>query len=70
MKKLLIASLLIASSNAYAHDTDPEIIELDDFQDMNRSSYQYPNYETYHGPEENIEEVLRKHWEENTYTIN
>ena len=58
MKKILLTGLLIASANACRHDVDSDIIELDDFQDMNESSEQYPSYEDYHQPE-NIETVLK-----------
>ncbi len=67
MKKILLTGLLLATSNAYSRDFDRDLIELDDFQDMNQSCSQYPGYNDYYRPEppeesdiENIEEVLKK----------
>ena len=74
MKKILITGLLLATSNAYSHDVDCDIIELDDFQNWAHSSLQYPNDETYHGTEdlpevenEQIEDVLEEQWK-NAYS--
>lgn len=65
MKNILLTSLLIATSNAYSHDVDYDIIELDDFQETNQSGFIYSNDEN---ETENIEARLKKHWEKNSYT--
>ena len=66
MKNILLTSLLIATSNAYSHDVDYDIIELDDFQETNQSGFTYSNDEN---ETKNIEAKLQKHWEK-IHTLN
>lgn len=55
LKNILLTSFLIATSHAYSHDSECDIIELDDFQET--KSCESQNNET-----ENIEEELEKNW--------
>ena len=49
---MLIAGLLITSVPAYFDEINCDIIELDDFQEVNSSCAQYPNYADFDGSEE------------------
>lgn len=76
MQNILITGLLMVTSNTNACEIDWDNIELDDFQDAKPSCVQSLNYNDYFesteqvAEYEKIEEMLKKHWEENTYSLN
>ena len=66
----------MASSNNYACEIDWDNPELEDFQDTKQSCTQSLDYNDYYGSAqqiaeyEKIEEILKKHWEEHSYSVN